>query len=375
MTISDPSLDSVSNPDDGSDLPGDAPDTDRRPIDPERIGLAGLVLAGLLLVLVGTRLVTGVVSVIALALTLGTIVMLVVTAVLGGPEARRKIAPYGLLKPGMLWLALFYLAPLVTLLRNSLSTLPSRFAVKAEFDWNFGNYSTAFSDFGGQFGRGFGYAAVATILTILLGYPLAYVIAFRGGKYRGLLLGLIIIPFFTSYLIRTIAWQSLLADTGPIPNVLDAIGVQPLLDAVGIMDGDKILNTPAAVIGGLTYNFLPFMALPIYVSLEKINLNLVDAAKDLYSGSVRAFFKIVFPLSLPGVFAGTLLTFIPASGDFVNQQYLGNPNTSVIGQSIQNQFLVQNNLPVASAMSFVLMAIITVFVVIYSRFFGTDDLA
>ncbi len=375
MTISDPSLDSVDSPDDDSDASGDSPAAARRPIDPERIGLGGLLLAGLLLVLVGTRLVTGVAAVIALALTLGTIVMLIVTAVLGGPEARRKIAPYGLLKPGMLWLALFYLAPLVTLLRNSLSTLPSRFAVKAEFDWNFGNYSTAFTDFGGQFQRGFGYAAVATILTILLGYPLAYVIAFRGGKYRGLLLGLIIIPFFTSYLIRTIAWQSLLADTGPIPNVLDAVGLQPLLDAVGIMDGDKILNTPAAVIGGLTYNFLPFMALPIYVSLEKINLNLVDAAKDLYSGSVRAFFTIVFPLSLPGVFAGTLLTFIPASGDFVNQQYLGNPNTSVIGQSIQNQFLVQNNLPVASAMSFVLMAIITVFVVIYSRFFGTDDLA
>lgn len=375
MTISDPSLDSVDKPDDDSDASGDSPAAARRPIDPERIGLGGLLLAGLLLVLVGTRLVTGVAAVIALALTLGTIVMLIVTAVLGGPEARRKIAPYGLLKPGMLWLALFYLAPLVTLLRNSLSTLPSRFAVKAEFDWNFGNYSTAFTDFGGQFQRGFGYAAVATILTILLGYPLAYVIAFRGGKYRGLLLGLIIIPFFTSYLIRTIAWQSLLADTGPIPNVLDAVGLQPLLDAVGIMDGDKILNTPAAVIGGLTYNFLPFMALPIYVSLEKINLNLVDAAKDLYSGSVRAFFTIVFPLSLPGVFAGTLLTFIPASGDFVNQQYLGNPNTSVIGQSIQNQFLVQNNLPVASAMSFVLMAIITVFVVIYSRFFGTDDLA
>lgn len=371
MTISDPALDSG----DSTDSERNGAPRARRPIDPERIGLGALLLAGALLVLVGTRLVTGVAATIALALTLGTIVLLVMTAVMGGPEARRKIAPYGLLKPGMLWLALFYLAPLVTLLRNSLSTLPSRFAVKADFDWNFGNYSTALTDFGGQFQRGFGYAAVATVLTILLGYPLAYVIAFRGGKYRGLLLGLIIIPFFTSYLIRTIAWQSLLADTGPIPNVLDGIGLQPLLDAVGIMDGDKILNTPAAVIGGLTYNFLPFMALPIYVSLEKINLNLVDAAKDLYSGSVRAFFKIVFPLSLPGVFAGTLLTFIPASGDFVNQQYLGNPNTSVIGQSIQNQFLVQNNLPVASAMSFVLMAIITVFVIIYSRFFGTDDLA
>ena len=368
MTISDPAIDSGITPD------GD-PGAARRSIDPQIIGLGALLLAGGLLVLVGTGLVTGVLAVVALTLTLGTIVVLIMTAVLGGPEARRKIAPYGLLEPGMLWLALFYLAPLVTLLRNSLSTLPSRFAVKAEFDWNFSNYTTAFTDFGPQFMRGFGYAAIATLLTILLGYPLAYVIAFRGGRYRGLLLGLIIIPFFTSFLIRTIAWQSLLADTGPIPNLLDAMGLQPILDAVGIMDGDKILNTPAAVIGGLTYNFLPFMILPIYVSLEKIDLDLVDAAKDLYSGSTRAFFKVVFPLSLPGVFAGTLLTFIPASGDFVNQQYLGNPNTSVIGQSIQNQFLVQNNLPVASAMSFVLMAIITVFVVIYSRFFGTEELA
>ena len=344
-------------------------------LDPERIGLGLLLLAGVLLGVVGTGMVTGVLVTLALALTLGTVVALIGAAILGGPEVRRKIAPYGLLKPGMLWLALFYLAPLVTLLRNSLSTLPSRFAVKADFDWNFGNYATAFTDFGGQFQRGFGYAAIATVLTIVLGYPLAYVIAFRGGKYRGLLLGLIIMPFFTSYLIRTIAWQSLLADTGPIPSAFNNLGLQPVLNAVGIMDGDKILNTPAAVIGGLTYNSLPFMALPIYVSLGKINVDLVDAAKDLYSGSARAFFKVIFPLSVPGGFAGTLLTFIPASGDFVNQQYLGNPNTSVIGQSIQNQFLVQNNLPVASAMSFVLMMIITVFVIIYSRFFGPDDLA
>lgn len=366
MTISEP------NPFDASSA---AASESKRAIDPETIGLGALLLAGALLVAVGTQLVTGVLATVSIALTLATVVALILTAVMGGREARRKLAPYGLLKPGMLWLALFYLAPLVTLLRNSLSTLPSRFAVKAEFDWNFSNYSTAFSDFGGQFQRGFGYAAIATVFTILLGYPLAYVIAFRGGKYRSLLLGLIIVPFFTSFLIRTIAWQSLLADSGPIPSLIGFVGMQPVLDALGIMDGEKLLNTPAAVIGGLTYNFLPLMTLPIYVSLEKIDIRLVDAAKDLYSGSIRAFTKVVLPLSLPGVFAGTLLTFIPASGDFVNQQYLGNPNTSVIGQSIQNQFLVQNNLPLASAMSFVLMAIITLGVFIYSRFFGTEDLA
>jgi spermidine/putrescine transport system permease protein len=275
----------------------------------------------------------------------------------------------------MLWLALFYLAPLVTLLRQSLSTLPSRFAVEAELDWNLDNYREAFTDFGSQFQRAFLYAGVATVLTIVIGYPLAYVIAFRGGRYRTLLLGLVIVPFFTSFLIRTIAWQSLLADTGIIVRVLDAVRLSDVLEWLQIMDNGRLVNTPAAVIGGLTYNFLPFMILPIYVSLEKIDVRLVDAAQDLYSTPTKAFRKVVLPLSLPGVFAGTLLVFIPAAGDFVNALYLGNPNTTMIGNSIQDQFLVQNNTPLASAMSFVLMAFITVFVLLYSRFFGTEELA
>jgi spermidine/putrescine transport system permease protein len=275
----------------------------------------------------------------------------------------------------MLWLALFYLAPLFTLLRLSLSTLPSRFAVEAEFDWNFDNYVTAFTDFGPQFQRAFVYAGIATVLTIAIGYPLAYVIAFRGGKYRTLLLGLVVIPFFTSYLIRTIAWRSLLSDNGFVTGFIDAVGLTWFFEAANIMDNGRLINTPAAVIFGLTYNFLPFMILPIYVSLEKIDVRLLDAAKDLYSTSTSAFAKIIVPLSVPGIFAGTLLTFIPAAGDFVNSLYLGSPNTTMIGNSIQDQFLVQNNVPLASAMSFVLMLIITVFVIIYSRFFGTEDLA
>ena len=318
---------------------------------------------------------TGPLAVLALSLVLASIVVLVVVAVTGGPETRRTIAPYGLLKPGMLWLALFYLAPLFTLLRLSLSTLPSRFAVEAEFDWNFDNYVNAFTDFGPQFQRAFVYAGIATVLTIVIGYPLAYVIAFRGGRYRTLLLGLVVIPFFTSYLIRTIAWRSLLADNGFVTGFIDAVGLTWLLEATNIMDNGRLINTPAAVIGGLTYNFLPFMILPIYVSLEKIDTRLIDAAKDLYSTSTTAFAKVVVPLSVPGMFAGTLLTFIPAAGDFVNSLYLGSPNTTMIGNSIQDQFLVQNNVPLASAMSFVLMFIITVFVIIYSRFFGTEDLA
>jgi spermidine/putrescine transport system permease protein len=165
------------------------------------------------------------------------------------------------------------------------------------------------------------------------------------------LLGLVVIPFFTSYLIRTIAWSTILADRGFVVRAMNAVGLTDVFEWLHIMDNGKLLNTPAAVIGGLTYNFLPFMLLPIYVSLEKIDINLVNAAGDLYSSATRAFRKVVFPLSIPGVFAGTLLTFIPAAGDFVNAQFLGNPNTTMIGNSIQDQFLKQNNYPVASAMA------------------------
>ena len=340
----------------------------------ELYGLGSLVLSGVLIAAVGARWITGPVAAIAMALVLAAIVGMIWVAIAGSPDAKRRIAPYGLLKPGMLWLALFYLAPLITLLKLSLSTLPSRFAVEADFDWNIDNYTRAFTDFGPQFGRAFLYAGIATVLTILIGYPMAYVIAFRGGRYKSLLLGLVMIPFFTSFLIRTIAWRSLLADTGQVVWVFDTLGISGLFERIGLMEEGRILNTPAAVIGGLTYNFVPFMMLPIFVSLEKIDPRLVDAAQDLYSTSIAAFRKVVLPLSIPGVFAGTLLTFIPAAGDFVNALYLGNPNTTMIGNSIQDQFLVQNNLPLASAMSFVLMAIITVFVIIYSRFFGTEDL-
>ncbi|MBA3288203.1 MAG: ABC transporter permease [Acidimicrobiia bacterium] len=321
------------------------------------------------------RLLTGSLAALATALLVAVVVGLVVIAVAGGPETRRRLAPYGLLKPGMLWLTLFYLVPLFTLLRTSLSTLPSRFAVDAEFDWNFGNYADAFTDFGAQFGRGFLYAAIATVLCIVIGYPLAYVIAFRGGRWRNVLLGLVVVPFFTSYLIRTIAWSSLLADSGPIVGTIDGLRLSGLFEAVGIMDNGRLINTPAAVIGGLTYNFLPFMILPIYVSLEKIDPALVDAAKDLYSTAGAAFRKVVLPLSIPGVFAGTLLTFIPAAGDFINAEYLGNPNTTMVGNSIQDQFLVQNNTPLASAMSFVLMAIIAVAVLGYTKLLGTEELS
>jgi spermidine/putrescine transport system permease protein len=341
----------------------------------ELTGLASMVVSGVLLAAVAARWISGLAAVLSLGIVLAGIVLLIVTAITGSPEAKRQLAPFGLLEPGVFWLALFYLAPLITLLRLSLSTLPSRFAVEADFDWNWGNYTRAFTDFGPQFQRAFLYAGAATVLTIAIGYPLAYVIALRGGRYRTLLLGLVVIPFFTSYLIRTIAWRSLLADTGQVVQLIEFFQLSGVFETLGIMNNGRILNTPAAVIGGLTYNFLPFMILPIYVSLEKVDVGLVDAARDLYSSGTAAFRKVVLPLSLPGVFAGTLLTFIPAAGDFINAAYLGNPNTTMIGNSIQDQFLVQNNLPLAASMAFVLMTIITVFVIVYSRFFGTEDLA
>lgn len=325
-------------------------------------------------VALGAGWVHGSLAAVMLAVMFVSVVAIIWTAFVGGLETRRALAPYGLLKPGILWLCLFFLAPLWSMLEMSLSEKKNRFDFFPSFNWHFQNYSTALTDFGPQFGRSFLYAALATLFTLLIGYPLAYVIAFRGGRFKTLLLGLVAVPFFTSYLIRTLAWQNLLADEGPIVSVINTVRLDGVFEFLHIMDNGRLMNTPAAVIGGLTYNFLPFMILPIFVSLEKIDARLVDAAMDLYSTATGAFRKVVLPMSLPGVFAGSLLVFIPAAGDFVNAQFLGNPQTTMIGNSIQDQFLRQLNYPVATAMSFVLMAIITVSVLVYARVMGTEEL-
>jgi spermidine/putrescine transport system permease protein len=215
------------------------------------------------------------------------------------------------------------------------------------------------------FVRSFVYAGTATVLAILIGYPLAYWIATRGGRWKNLLIGLVVVPFFTSYLIRTIAWSSILADQNPVVTTLQGV----------FGDDFRILATPWAVIGGLTYNFMSFMILPIYVSLEKIDFRLTEAAADLGSTPWNAFRKVVLPLSMPGVFAGSLLVFIPAAGDYLNARYLGSPKTSMIGTIVQNKFLVQFDYPQAAALSVVLMVIITALVLLYSKFLGTDGLA
>lgn len=279
---------------------------------------------------------------------------------------RGRWAPMGMLSPGIIWLLLFFLVPVAMLLKASLSTKPSRFE-NPVFDWNFSNYADALSQYQPEFIRSFLYAGTATVLAIVIGYPLAYWIATQGGRYKNLLIGLVVVPFFTSYLIRTIAWTSILRDDGPF------VSVYQLLPWVG--DDGRILATPWAVIGGLTYNFISFMILPIYVSLEKIDFRLTEAAADLGSTAWGAFRKVVLPLSMPGVFAGSLLVFIPAAGDYINNRYLGSAKTSMIGTVVQNQFLVQVDFPQAAALSMVLMVIITVMVLIYSRFLGTEGLA
>ncbi len=277
-----------------------------------------------------------------------------------------RFAPFGLLSPGVIWLILFFMVPVFLLVQVSLSTKPSRFA-NPKFDWNFSNYADALSDFQPQFIRSFLFAGIATILAILIGYPLAYWIATQGGRHKNLLIGLVVVPFFTSYLIRTIAWTSILSDNGV---VVDAMRMLPWVG-----DDGRILATPWAVIGGLTYNFISFMILPIYVSLEKIDFRLTEAAADLGSTSWHAFRKVVLPLSMPGVFAGSLLVFIPAAGDYINNRYLGSAKTSMIGTVVQNQFLVQSDFPQAAALSVVLMVIITALVLVYSKFLGTEGLA
>ncbi len=283
--------------------------------------------------------------------------------------------PYLLALPGLLVLYLFFVVPLVTLLKIALSVRQERGSSRVDFSWEWHNFSQAFTDFGSQLWRAFAYAGVATALCILIGYPLAYFIAFKAGRWRNLLLGLVMVPFFTSFLLRTIAWQSLFADNGPILSMTRWLHLTGVLDFLHVSTDGKIMNTPAAVIGGLTYNFLPFALLPIYVSLEKIDARLIDAAADLYSGFGRTFRRVILPLSLPGVFAGTLLTFIPASGDFINAHLLGDVKKPVIGGVIQARFLQSGDYPTAAAISLVLMVMITTAVLVYAKFLGTDDIA
>jgi spermidine/putrescine transport system permease protein len=279
---------------------------------------------------------------------------------------RSKIAPYLMILPALAYLAIFFVVPFWSLFRTSLSSSGgSIYMPTLTFNWEFGNYAHAFSAYQDQILRSLGYAFTATVVSLLISYPLAYVIAFKSGRYKNLLLGLVILPFFVTFLIRTLAWKTILADDGIVVSTLNSLGL--------LHDG-RLLSTAWAVIGGLIYNSMTFMILPLYVSLEKIDPRLLEASKDLYSSNTRAFSKVILPLSLPGVLAGSLLVFIPAMGDFINADYLGSTQTTMIGNVIQKQFLVVKDYPAAAALSMVLMAIILVGVLLYTRALGTEDL-
>jgi spermidine/putrescine transport system permease protein len=268
-----------------------------------------------------------------------------------------------LLAPGILWLGIFFLIPLGFLAYESLQ---SGIFPTFQFTWEFSNFSTAVSDYHEQLTRSFVYAGIATIACLLLSYPLVYWIAFRAGPWRNLFLLMIVAPFFVTYLVRTLAWLNILADQGPVVGFLRDINV--------LGPDGRLLATTFAVVSGITYNFLPFMALPIYVSLEQIDPRLLEAAKDLYASSTKAFLRVTLPLSAPGIVAGTLLTFIPAAGDFINAALLGTPNQAMIGNVIQAKYLESLDYPTASALSFILMGAILVALLVYARIVGTEKL-
>jgi spermidine/putrescine transport system permease protein len=292
------------------------------------------------------------------------------TATHSGPKSglkSRSYTPYLLLAPGLIWLFTFFIIPIFSLASTSTMVRPEGAQIGTYVqELRFQNYVDAFVANQDQYIRSFVYAGIATILALAIAYPLAYMIAFKSGKYRNILLVLVVAPFFTSFLLRTVAWTQILGDEGPIVSTLKLL---PFVD-----DTLRLTATPFAVVSGLTYNFLPFMTLPLYASLERIDPRTLEAAGDLYANGFTTFRKVTVPLSMPGVVAGTLLTFIPAAGDYVNAALLGNPSTKMIGNVIESRFFAVVDYPTAAALSFTLMATILILVTLYIRRSGTDEL-
>ena len=283
---------------------------------------------------------------------------------MGFVRRHRGILPLALLLPGLAWLIIFFALPLYYQGKISLET--GSIFNGFQFNWHFRTYTDAWSAYHTQFLRSFWFAGLSTVLSLLIGYPLAYAIAFRGGKWRNALLLAVILPFFVTYLVRTLAWETILDDSSPLVSFLKTIHVIP--------PHGRVLATTGSVVAGITYNFLPFMILPLYASLERIDDRLLEAGADLYGNRRSVFRKITLPLSMPGVVAGVLLTFIPAAGDFVNATLLGSPNQTMIGNVIQSRYLELNDYPTAAALSFTLMAIILVMVAIWAKVAGTEAL-
>ncbi len=283
------------------------------------------------------------------------------------PVRSRSWTPYLLLLPGLLWLGVFFVVPLVTLLGTSTQT-PAVSGETGVFvqTFRFANYWDALTAYEAQFIRSFLYAGIATVLALVISYPLAYAIAFKVGRWRNLLLVLVVAPFFCSFILRTLAWRQILADEGFVVRTLKSLHV--------IGETTTLTASAVAVVAGITYNFLPFMTLPLYASLERIEPRLLEAGGDLYAGAFTTFRTVTLPLSMPGVVAGTLLTFIPAAGDFVNAQLLGNPGTTMIGNVVQARFFTIVDYPTAAVLSFLLMIAILVLVTLYVRRAGTEEL-
>jgi spermidine/putrescine transport system permease protein len=279
-------------------------------------------------------------------------------------SVRRRLIPYGLLAPGLAWLVIFFVIPMYYMGELSLKT--GTIETGYQLTWAFSNYTDAISQYSTQFIRAFYYAGVATLLCLLIGYPLAYAIAFKAGRWKNLMLFAVVAPFFTTYLVRTIAWKTILDDSSPVVSFLKTIHLVP-------QDG-RVLATSAAVIAGLTYNFLPFMILPLFAALERLDQRLLEAGKDLYASATQTFLKVTLPITMPGIVAGVLLTFIPAAGDYVNATFLGGTNQAMIGNVIQSKYLVVRDYSEAAALSFTLMAIILVALIIYIKFAGTGAL-
>ncbi len=346
---------------------------------------------------------------------------------MGEALRRRKwLIPWLLMLPGLLWLILFFVIPNIRMLQMALSTGTLLLGFQSPPDvWAFSNFPDNITKYSSNLVNSLVYGGMATILCFLIGYPLAYGIAFRGGRYKNILLFLVIAPFFTSFLIRTISWKVILGNNGPFLAVIrDTLGLVPA--------NFTIIGTPLAVTAGLTYEFLPFMVLPLYVALERVDKRLIEAAQDLYAGPWRpggsifgtivgavfavfvgvglgyarflgegadlplvagwaigggvlgflvgtsmlsqSFVRVTFPLTLPGVFAGSLLVLIPTLGDYVNAELLGSPRTQMMGNVIQGRFLNQNDYPTAASLAFVLMAAILIGIFLYARLLGTEEL-
>jgi len=277
---------------------------------------------------------------------------------------RRGIAPYVLLVPGIAWLLVFYAVPTFQMFFISLQE--GSLERGYQLTWHWATYGDVFSKYSTQLIRSLAYGVIVTLACLAISYPLAYFIALYGGRWKNALLFMVILPFFVSFLIRTLSWKFILADSGFFLGTIKQVGLLP--------DDFRLLATPIAVISGLIYNFLPFMALPLFASLEKLDRSLLEAAQDLYSSRAVAFLKVTLPLSLPGVFAGSLLTFIPAMGDFINPALLGGPNTTLIANVIQRRMLISNDYPEGAAISFILMAAILVGVAVYAKLLGTEEL-